>query len=77
MNTYWVIFIVAEIAWLWCLALHLQDEKINSTDKICWTIVLCLLNVIGLIMFILFGPKTKTEFKSEADLKRAFNEGLR
>lgn len=77
MNTVWIILIIAQAAWLWCLLSHLKNKEIDPTDKICWTVVLCVLNVLGLLLFIVAGPKDKTEFESEDDLKRAFNEGRR
>jgi len=77
MNTLWIVLIIAQITWLWCLILHLQNKEIDSTDKICWTIVLCVLNILGLVLFIAIGPKDKTEFESEEDLKKAFNDGRR
>lgn len=77
MNTIWIILIIAQVAWLWCLLAHLKNEEIESTDKICWTVVLCVLNVLGLVLFIIAGPKQNKEYESEDDLKRAFNEGSR
>jgi hypothetical protein len=77
MNIIWIILIVAQIAWLWCLLAHLRNKEIDPTDKICWTVVLCVLNVFGLILFILAGPEETDELESEDDLKRAFNEGRR
>ncbi len=68
---------IAELAWLWCLISHLRNESLEPTDKICWTVVLCVLNVLGLVLFICVGPKDGRELESEGELKRAFNEGRR
>jgi len=80
----WIIIIIAliEIAWLWALIAHLTDNTIESTDKICWTVVLCVLNALGLLLYILIGPikfkiEETDEYLSEQELKKAFNEGRR
>ncbi|MBC2603743.1 PLDc_N domain-containing protein [Puniceicoccus vermicola] len=52
---------LVEIAWLWCLIAHLKSEDMNPTDKICWTIVLCVLNWFGMILYILLAPESKNE----------------
>lgn len=78
MSTTWIIIIAfAEIVWLWALLTHLKSEEIKATDKICWTVVLCVLNVVGLLLYIFAGPKVKEEFSSEEELKQALNEGRR
>ncbi len=48
--------IVAELFWLRTLGKHLADDKLDPTDKICWTVVLCTLNLLGLIMYLAVGP---------------------
>tara|TARA_R100000027_G_scaffold23393_1_gene16942 strand:+ start:1400 stop:1648 length:249 start_codon:yes stop_codon:yes gene_type:complete len=80
----WIIIILAllEIAWLWALIAHLTDSELESTDKICWTVVLCVLNVLGLLLYILIGPtkfkiENTEEYLSEKGLKKAFNDGRR
>ena len=50
--------IVAELFWLERLSSHLANNKLDPTDKICWTVVLCTLNLLGLVMFLIAGPKT-------------------
>jgi len=72
-----VIAIVLQILWLWTLLAHLSSEECSSTDKICWTIVLCVLNVVGMVLFLIGGPKGKDEVLSEEALKRSFNQGQR
>lgn len=78
MNTTWIIILIlTQIAWLWALVAHLKTEDLNPTDKICWTVVLCVLNVLGLLLFIVCGPKATDEYTSEEQLKQAINEGRR
>jgi hypothetical protein len=60
----------------------LKDNKIEPTDKIYWTVVLCVLNAFGLLLYILIGPiefkiEETDEYLSEQELKKAFNEGRR
>jgi 4-amino-4-deoxy-L-arabinose transferase-like glycosyltransferase len=75
----WIITTIAisQIAWLWTLLAHLKNEECDPTDKICWTLVLVILNALGMVLFLIGGPKVKDESHSEEALKRAFNEGRR
>ncbi|CAA6678056.1 MULTISPECIES: PLD nuclease N-terminal domain-containing protein [unclassified Lentimonas] len=82
----WIIIIVAliEIVWLWALIALLRNNRIDSTDKVCWTVVLCTLNGLGLLLYMIFGPvdlkikiEQTDEYLSEQELKKAFNEGRR
>ena len=78
MNTTWIIIIaLIQLVWLWALIAHLKSEEIESTEKICWTVVLCTLNALGLLLYIAVGPKEKEEFRYEEELKKALNEGRR
>lgn len=56
---------------------HLKATDMDPTDKICWTIVLCSLNVLGLILYFIYGPKIRHEdsFDTEEKIKKAANEG--
>jgi 4-amino-4-deoxy-L-arabinose transferase-like glycosyltransferase len=79
MENSWIItiIVVSQIAWLWTLLAHLNNEECDPTDKICWTLVLVILNVLGMVLLFIGGPKEKGEPQSEEALKRAFNEGRR
>jgi 4-amino-4-deoxy-L-arabinose transferase-like glycosyltransferase len=78
MNTTWItIIVISQVVWLWALVSLLNNDECNPTDKICWTIVLCLLNVVGTVLYLFVGPKEANETQSEEELKRAFNEGRR
>ncbi|CAA6679415.1 Unannotated [Lentimonas sp. CC19] len=79
MDNSWIItiIVVLELAWLWTLLAHLNNKDCNPTDKICWTLVLLMLNALGMVLFLIGGPKEKNEGLSEEALKRSFNEGRR
>ncbi|MGZ0655313.1 PLDc N-terminal domain-containing protein [Coraliomargarita sp. W4R53] len=79
MENTWIILliIVSQLAWLWTLLAHLNNQECSPTDKICWTIVLCVLNVLGMILYFIGFPREKEENFSEEELKRSFNEGRR
>lgn len=68
---------MSQIAWLWTLLAHLNDKECDPTDKICWTLVLLFLYILGMVLFFIGGPKEKDESLSEEALKRSFNEGRR
>ncbi|MEM9026333.1 MAG: PLDc N-terminal domain-containing protein [Verrucomicrobiota bacterium] len=72
-----IVIVLMQLLWVWTLVSHLKSEEIESTDKICWTVVLCVLNLFGLLLYLVFGPKGEQILKSEEDLKRAINEGRR
>lgn len=78
MNTLGIIIIaLSQLAWLWALVAHLKSDEFEPTDKICWTVVLCVLNILGLLLYVIVGPKGKNECRTEEELKRALNEGRR
>ena len=79
MENSWIIaiIVVSQIAWLWTLLAHLNDKECDPTDKICWTLVLLFLNILGMVLFFIGGPKEKDESLSEEALKRSFNESRR
>lgn len=73
--TAFYLLLLGEIVWLSALVFNLRDEEMKDTDKICWTIVLCTLNLLGLVLFILFSPHNRKDTLQEDSLKRAANEG--
>ena len=76
-NTAIIIFVVAELCWLYFLVVHLKNRNYDPTEKICWTVVLCVLNVLGLILYLSFAPKLPKESlqESEERIKEAANNG--
>jgi len=78
MTTLWIsIIALLQFIWLWALITHLKSNQIDPTDKICWTVVLCVLNLLGLLLYILIGPTEDEAYGSEEALKKAINEGRR
>jgi hypothetical protein len=58
MNPAYIIvtLLLAELFWLSTLGQHLTNDKLDPTDKICWTVVLCTLNLLGVAIFFAVGP---------------------
>ncbi len=48
-------------AWLATLVRLLRSTELEGTTKICWVVVLCTLNVLGLVLFMIWGPKKHEE----------------
>lgn len=83
----WVVFlsIALLIWWLYVLVNLLKREDLKATDKICWTIVVVFLHIIGLLLYIFFAPKKPREIKrlektphkgfTAAHLARRANQG--
>jgi hypothetical protein len=71
------IAITAFLVWLITLVSHLRSTHMDQTDKICWTVVLCTLNLLGLAIYFFLAPKAPEDklLKSEAEIKKAANEG--
>jgi hypothetical protein len=71
------IAMVAFVVWLGTLVSHLRSTHMNQADKICWTVVLCTLNLLGLAIYFFLAPKAPENecLKSEAEIKEAANEG--
>ena len=52
-----IVTIAILIAWVAVLVRLLQRTDLDGTTKISWVIVLCVLNVLGLFIYLFFGPK--------------------
>ncbi len=61
--------------WLFTLVFHLKRTDYSDTDKIIWTIVLCTLNILGVVLYFLFAPAGKYRVLTERELKDKFNQG--
>lgn len=77
MHPLLIVLLIAELFWLQALVMHLKNKELDPTDKICWTVVLCVLNLLGLVLYMVFGPHWNKKPVSEGELKRQFNEGRR
>jgi hypothetical protein len=56
-----LVVLLFELAWIASLVHFLKRTDLDSTTKICWVIVLCTLNFLGMILLALFGPKQQQE----------------
>jgi hypothetical protein len=65
------LFVVAFILWIVTLISHLKRRDITDTDRIIWTVVLCTLNILGMILYWFMAPSPKV--RSEKELKDYFN----
>ena len=56
---FWIFLAVLfiELAWLAMLVQFLKRTDLDGTTKICWVVVLCTLTLLGLVLFVLFGPR--------------------
>ena len=72
-----IIIVIAAVAWLAVLIAHLNSNDLDPTDKICWTVVLCTLNILGLILYFICAIKSreKISLRSEDNIKKAANDG--
>lgn len=52
-----LLFLVFLGIWLIALVQTLKRTDLDSTTKICWVIVLCSLNLLGLVLYAIWGPK--------------------
>lgn len=64
---------VGFIIWIVALVSHLRRQDYTDTDKIIWTIVLCTLNFIGVILYWFIAPRGDDRVLSEEELKDKFN----
>ena len=61
------------IIWILALVSHLRRTDYSDTDKIIWTIVLCTLNIFGVILYWFFAPPGNDRVLSEPELIDKFN----
>lgn len=74
------IALVAGLAILWLLTLgfFLKRTDLEATERLVWTIVLCTLNVVGMVLYWMIAPPcqaSQPKVLSEKDLKERFNRG--
>jgi hypothetical protein len=72
-------FVCLLVLWLFELIALLKRQDLKDVDKITWTIVLCVLNVLGLLLYWFLAPVdprtagTHPGPRSEKELKDYFN----
>jgi len=52
-----LVLLLLGVAWVVALVRLLWRADLDSTTKICWVVVLCTLTLLGLVLFVLFGPR--------------------
>jgi hypothetical protein len=59
----WPLLLVALClaVWLGTLVRLLRWADLDGTTKICWVVVLCTLNMLGLVLYMIWGPKKGEE----------------
>ncbi|MBN8711690.1 MAG: hypothetical protein BGO12_01155 [Verrucomicrobia bacterium 61-8] len=62
------------LIWIITLVSHLRRKDYSDTDKITWTIVLCTLNILGVILYLFLAPPGDYRVLSEAELKEKLNK---
>ena len=67
---------IAFTIWLIALVSHLRRTDCSDTDKITWTIILCTLNILGVVLYWFLGPRGADDrVLTEEELKEKFNRG--
>ncbi len=49
------------LLWLTALIFLLKRTDLDGVTKICWVVVLCSLNLVGLVLYLIFGPQAQME----------------
>ena len=55
--------------WLFTLVYHLCRSDISDTDRIVWAIVLCTLNLLGMLLYWFLAPVGNPPAKADGELK--------
>lgn len=72
-----VIGFIIFAVWIATLIYHIRRTDCTDTEKILWAIILCTLNILGLVLYFIFGPASEEDNRvlSEQELKDKFNRG--
>ena len=71
-----VIALIGFVIWIVVLISHIRRTDCSDTDKIVWTVILCTLNILGVVLYLSMGPSSEeTRVLSEQELKDKFNRG--
>jgi Phospholipase_D-nuclease N-terminal len=66
--------IVGILLWLCTLVSLLGRQDMKDADKIVWTIVVCTLNILGMLLYWCMAPsQPPVKIRSEQELKDYFN----
>lgn len=58
-----LVLLLFELVWIASLIYFLKRSDLDSTTKICWVIVLCTLNLLGVIMLAIWGPRQQQQIE--------------
>jgi hypothetical protein len=76
-GTFLVFLVVAVfLLWLATLVSFLKRTDMKDVDRIVWAIVLCVLNVLGMLLYWFLAPVapgSRTGARSDKELKEYFN----
>lgn len=65
------------LIWISVLIYHLRRQDCSDMDRLLWVIVLCTLNILGVILYFFLGPKSENDrVLTEQELKDKFNKGV-
>lgn len=73
---------ILSILWVWTLISFLKRTDLSDTDRIVWTIVLCLLSILGMLLYWFLAPvepagpgepARPNRARTEQELKDYFN----
>ena len=76
------IIIVGEIVWLWSVVRVATKRTEDPFDRIVWLLIVLALNIVGTILYVLFGMVSQTADSDEdwplnydEEIKKRANEG--
>ncbi len=76
----WGLALVAAllILWLWSVVVIATEKTEDPYDRIVWILIVLLLNFVGTLLYIFFGPERRIKengiLSSDEELKRRVNE---
>jgi len=72
------IFLV-ELVWIVAVLSVARTKTEDPTDRIVWLLIILFLNILGVVLYLCFGPKSNRAMLSpeayEAEIKKRANEG--
>ncbi|MDR0532875.1 MAG: PLD nuclease N-terminal domain-containing protein [Verrucomicrobiales bacterium] len=73
-ETFITVVIALFVFWFATLVVVLSRKNWNGDDRVVWTVVICTLNILGAILYLLIGPKDPgAQGLSEDELKERCN----
>lgn len=66
-----IVFVCGLIVWLLTLISVIRSRDMKDADRIIWVVILCTLNVLGLLLYWIIAPSNRV--RSDRELKEYFN----